>query len=115
MMNRLTVRDDQVSSHLIRIRILPISIEHFRAILIFSQAEHPLFYASKYGLNRPAAVEISYFHAADYFPVPTPRPNPSRIDFRILLCYPIAVQRKSTSGDQKLIPSHAFALNAVMN
>jgi hypothetical protein len=115
MKNRLTARDDQVSSHSTRIRIIPISTEHFRAILIFSQAERPLFYASKYGSNQPAAAEVSYFHAAEYFPVPTSRPNPSRIDFRILLCYRITVQRKSTWRDQKSILPHAFARNAVMN
>jgi hypothetical protein len=115
MMYPLTARDDQVSSHSIRIRIMSISTEHFRAILIFSEADRPLCSASKYGSNRPAGAEISYFHVADYFPVPTSRPNPSRIDFRILLCYRITVQRKSTSRDQKLILSHALALNCVMN
>jgi hypothetical protein len=115
MMNRLTACDDQVGRPSIRMRIITISTEHFRAILMFSQAEHPLFYVSKSGSNRPVAAEVSYFHAADYFPVPTSRPNPSHIDFRMLLSYRITGQRKSTSRDQQLILSHALALNCVMN
>jgi hypothetical protein len=115
MMNRLTARDDQVGSSSIRIRIVTISTEHFRAILMFSQAERPLFSVPKYGSNGPAAAEVSYFHAADYFPVPTSRPHPSRIDFRIVFCNRIPVQRKSTSRDQKFILSHALAPLAVMN
>jgi hypothetical protein len=115
MINRLATRDDQVGRPSLRIRMIKISTEHFRAILMFSQAERQLFYVSKYGSNRPVAAEVSYFHAADYFPVPTSRPNPSQIDLRMLLSYRISLRRKSPLRDQKLILSHALALLAVMN
>jgi hypothetical protein len=38
-MNRLTARDDQIGCYSIRIRMTAISTEHFREILMFSQAE----------------------------------------------------------------------------
>jgi hypothetical protein len=91
MINRLTARGHQVARPLIGIRMITISTEHFRGILLLSQAERPLFYVSKYGSNQSAAAEVSYFHAVDYFPGPTSRPNPSHINLRMLLFYRITV------------------------